>query len=80
MPLEIAASKGERFPDAKEEKSKDKPKSEPVEYRQALTSVTLGAGDSEKVTIRCEFEPDQMVVDPDVKVLQLHRKEAVHKF
>jgi hypothetical protein len=42
--------------------------------------VTLGAGASKPITIRCDFEPLQLVVDPDVKVLQLQRKAAVGKF
>jgi hypothetical protein len=41
--------------------------------------MTLEDGDSEKATIRCEFEPEQ-AVDSDMKVLQLRRKEAMFKF
>jgi hypothetical protein len=32
------------------------------------------------VTIRSDFEPERIVVDPDVRVLQLRRERAVHKF
>jgi hypothetical protein len=30
--------------------------------------------------IPCPFEPERIVVDPDAKVLQLRRKNAVTKF
>ena len=42
--------------------------------------MTPAAGGSQAFTIRCDFEPKQLVVDPDVKVLQLGRKAAVAKF
>jgi hypothetical protein len=32
------------------------------------------------VTIRSDFEPERIVVDPDVRVLQLRRQQAVHEF
>jgi hypothetical protein len=41
--------------------------------------VTLGAGGSADVTIRCGFEPEQVVIDPDVQVLMLRRKAAVER-
>jgi hypothetical protein len=68
MPVEVAAVKGARFkPDGSAEPA----------YREARATVTLAAGGSQAVTIRCDFEPSQLVVDPDVKVLQLQRKAAV---
>ena len=78
MPVEIAAVKGERW-------QKPKPGSEVVptepnpDYRDARATVTLGAGESKSVTIRCGFDPEQIVIDPDVRVLQLQRKQAVAK-
>ena len=39
--------------------------------------VVLGKGESKDVVITCPFEPEQVVVDPDAKVLQLRRKNAV---
>ncbi|HET9950292.1 MAG TPA: M1 family aminopeptidase, partial [Candidatus Eisenbacteria bacterium] len=78
MPIEVAAVKGERWP-------KGKPGSEVVptepnpDYRDARATVTLGAGESKSVTIRCGFDPERIVIDPDVRVLQLQRKQAVAK-
>ena len=39
----------------------------------------LGAGESKLVRIRCPFEPQRVVVDPDVHVLQLQRRAASAK-
>jgi ABC-type transport system involved in multi-copper enzyme maturation permease subunit len=61
MPVEIAAAAGPRF--------------EP-EYRDVRTVVVLGAGEERRVRIRCPFEPERIVVDPDVKVMQLERNAA----
>jgi ABC-2 type transport system permease protein len=78
MPIEVAATKGERW-------QKPKPGSEVVptepnpDYRDARAAVTLKAGESKSVTIHCAFDPDQIVVDPDVRVLQLQRKQAAAK-
>jgi ABC-type transport system involved in multi-copper enzyme maturation permease subunit len=71
MPVEVAAVKGERF---KADGSSD------PSYREARRTVILGAHESKPVTIECDFEPERLVVDPDVKVLQLRRKAAVGKF
>ena len=71
MPVEVAASRGERF---------NKDGSSSPEYKDARVTVVLSKGGSKDVTIRCPFEPAQIVVDPDAKVLQLRRKSAVAKF
>jgi hypothetical protein len=93
MPVVVCASRGERFPDGQTQKKAESPsdssvvvaaeksaeaKDEP--YRDARTCVTLGAGESKEVVIRCEFEPQQVTVDPDALVLQLRRKFALFKF
>jgi len=39
--------------------------------------VVLGAGESKRVTLHCGFAPAKVLVDPDVRVLQLNRKQAV---
>ena len=67
MPVEVAATKGERFP--KDGKT--------ASYQEARQTVTLGAGESAEVSIRSNFDPDQVIVDPDAKVLMLGRKAAV---
>lgn len=71
MPVEVAAVRGERFhadgmPDPA--------------YRDARAAVMPKPGGAETFTIRCGFEPTQLVVDPDVKVLQRRRKDSGAKF
>ncbi|MFY9826788.1 MAG: M1 family aminopeptidase [Thermoanaerobaculia bacterium] len=70
MPVEVAAVHGDRFTD----KGKPKPG-----YRAARATVVLGAGEEKTVEIACAFQPERVVVDPDVQVLQLRRKSAVTK-
>lgn len=92
MPVEIAAVRGERWPKgaakpkdaepgaaepgvlAADKKSSDKPKER---YQEARVGTTLAAGETKTLTLRCDFEPKQLVVDPDAKVLMLERKKAV---
>jgi ABC-2 type transport system permease protein len=68
MPVEIAATRGERF---------KKDGSASPDYKEARTTVVLGKGESKDVDINCPFEPVKVVVDPDAKVLQIRRKSAV---
>jgi ABC-2 type transport system permease protein len=70
MPVEVAAVRGERFG----EKGARKPG-----YRDARRTVVLGAGEERTVEIPCSFRPERVIVDPDVRVLQLRRKAAVVK-
>jgi len=70
MPVTIAAAKGERFDDKGAAKD---------DYKDARTELVLAAGESQDVTVRCDFDPDRVLVDPDVLVLQLRRKTAVAK-
>jgi ABC-type transport system involved in multi-copper enzyme maturation permease subunit len=73
MPVEIAATTGERWnkPDSTDGDYVANP-----EYQDARDIVTLGAGESKSLTIHCDFDPEKVVVDPDVRVLQLKRKHA----
>ena len=72
MPVEVAAMRGERF-------AKDGTPA--PDYREARTTVTLGNGQSRNVSIiKCPFDPERIVVDPDAKVLQLRRKSSLVKF
>jgi hypothetical protein len=71
MPVEVAATRGERF-------AKDG--SPAPEYLEARATVVLGKGEGRELVIPCPFEPDRIVVDPDAKVLQLQRKNALAKF
>ena len=50
------------------------------EYRDARTELVLEAGASASFRIESEFEPVLVVVDPDARVLQQKRKNAVHRF
>jgi ABC-2 type transport system permease protein len=70
MPVAVAATRGDRF-------TKDG-KPGPA-YRDARQTVVLGAGEEREVAIACLFQPEKVVVDPDVQVLQLRRKVAVAK-
>jgi ABC-type transport system involved in multi-copper enzyme maturation permease subunit len=73
MPVEIAATSGERWnkPDSTDADYTANP-----DYKDARGTVTLGAGESRSLTIYCPFDPEKVVVDPDVRVLQLKRKHA----
>jgi len=44
--------------------------------QDARSTVVLGPGEEREVRIPCSFEPERVVVDPDVQVLQLRRKAA----
>jgi ABC-type Na+ efflux pump permease subunit len=66
--VEIAAVRGERFDDLGAARA---------DYEAARLTLTLAAGESKPVSIRCSFEPERLVVDPDVLVLQLRRKAAI---
>lgn len=78
MPVEIAATAEERWKTPA--KGAESVPTEPnPDYRDARATVTLAAGESKRVTIRCTFDPKKIVVDPDVRVLQLQRKQAVAK-
>jgi ABC-2 type transport system permease protein len=68
FPVEIAAARGDRF----DEKGQIAP-----EYHDARATLLLGAGQSQVIRIRCPFEPQRIVVDPDVNVMQLQRRAAV---
>jgi len=76
MPVEVAVTAGERWKKAEGDSVANAYVVDP-EYREARSTVTLGAGESKTVTLACNFEPGKVVVDPDVRVLQLKRKQAV---
>jgi hypothetical protein len=71
MPIEVAAAAGERFSEDGEITG---------EYHDARMSVTLGPGEEREITIRCDFKPDRVLVDPDARVFQLLRKMAIVRF
>jgi hypothetical protein len=67
MPVEIAATRGERFP---------KQRTKENDWSNARASMTLAPGEERPLTIRCAFEPERVIVDPDVTVLMLERQKA----
>jgi ABC-2 type transport system permease protein len=71
MPVEIAASRGQRF---------DKAGKANPDYQEARTAQTLGASESRECAIKCGFEPETIIVDSDAKELQFQRKNAVAGF
>ena len=46
------------------------------EYRRSTQVVTLAAGQTKRLSWTLDFEPDRIVVDPDVRVLQDNRTRA----
>lgn len=67
MPIEVGAIRGDQFD----------PKSK---YERASIHVNP-AGDQEiEIVIRSTFEPERLVVDPDLNVLQLQRNGATYRF
>ncbi|NRD66031.1 hypothetical protein HRD49_30180 [Corallococcus exiguus] len=48
----------------------------PLGAAEAVTRMEPGAGEAVQVTLRSEFAPERLVVDPDVRVLQLRREQA----
>ncbi len=67
MKVALAATTGERWDDKRAQKP---------EYKDARKVVEIGAGEKVAFEIPCDFEPSEIVVDPDVKQLMLFRKEA----
>jgi ABC-type transport system involved in multi-copper enzyme maturation permease subunit len=76
MPVEVAATAGERWKNP-EDGERNGAYTTDAAYQESRTSVKLGAGESKEVTLHCDFDPERIVVDPDVRILQLKRKQAV---
>jgi len=89
MSVTVSLERGERFPGEEE----DTPATASVDpfvtrahaqetdgFRDARTTVTLGPGESREITVRADFEPERLVADPDVMVLQLNRNLAIVRF
>jgi aminopeptidase N len=67
MPVDVAAARGDRGADAKD-------------YRESRTRITLAPEEEQDVVLRCAFEPQRLVVDPDLHVFQLQRNAARYRF
>ena len=74
MRVEVGAVAGERWSDEGDDRGRTVVADG---YRDARTAVVLGAGESAEFEIRAGFEPERVVIDPDVMVLQLRREAAV---
>lgn len=67
MPVDVAAVAGPRWG----EDGRVSP-----DFKDARVTLVLGAGEEKLAHIRCPFEPEAVVVDPDADVLQLQRQAA----
>ena len=77
MRVEVGAVAGERWSD----EGDDRGRTVVAEgYRDARAAVELGAGESAEFVIRADFEPERVVIDPDVMVLQLNREAVVFEW
>ena len=74
MPVQVAAVRGERFPSDSSKKGK-----KAVPYEAVADSLTLGTKERRAISIRTPFKPERVVVDPNVRVLQLRRQSAEAK-
>lgn len=81
MPLDVAAVLKDRFTKQSDDEAAKGPAPVSADYKESRRSITLQAGAKAVVTIDCDFEPDRVVIDPDVRVLQLRRKDnSIYKF
>ena len=77
MRVEVGAVAGERWSD----EGDDGDGSVVAEgYRDARAVVEVGAGEAVEFVIRAGFEPERVVIDPDVLVMQLGRGAAVFEW
>ena len=67
MTFDVAGVAGERWP-KKDKKAKA--------WQEARVPITLGPGERQAVTIICAFQPERLMLDPDVTVLMLERQKA----
>ena len=77
MTVDVAATANERWSDAGDAGSRTVVS---PSYRDTRTSVVLDAGGSAEFELAAEFNPERVLVDPDVLVLQLRREAAVFDF
>jgi hypothetical protein len=79
MPVEVAAVRGERFAEQTDEEAAQGPARQSPDYHDARARTVLGPKEKARLTVGSDFEPERLVVDPDVRVLQLRREQAVLK-
>lgn len=69
--VEVAAERGERFPSTGDGSPRDG-----RSFAERRTAVRLAPGQRRRVALTTDFEPEKLVVDPDVAVLQSNRSWA----
>jgi hypothetical protein len=79
VPVEIAATAGERFQKQTLEEAARQPAVVSPEYHDARALVHLTSGASAPFRIECDFEPKTVLADPDARMLQLRRKYALFR-
>ena len=67
MPVDVVAASGRKF-------EKD------GEYRELRMQMPLPPGQPSEVVLLCDFDPERIVVDPDIQVFQLQRNAATFRF
>ena len=77
MHVQVGATAGDRWSDEDDDGSRTVVAED---YRDARAAVELGAGESAEFEIRASFDPERVLIDPDVLVLQLNREAAVFEF
>ena len=77
MAVEVAATANERWSDAGDAGTRTVVS---PSYRDTRTSAVLDAGESAAFEIVTTFDPERVLVDPDVLVLQLRREAAAFDF
>jgi len=78
MRVQVAATAGVRW--SEEGEDAGRPAVAADGYRDTRIEVTLGASASARFVVRAGFDPQRVVIDPDVMVLQLRRRDAVFEF
>ena len=75
--VQVAATAGDRWSD----EGDDRTRSVVADgYREARTELHIDWAESVEFEIRAGFDPERVVADPDVLVLQLNRDDAVFDF
>ncbi len=79
--IDVAAVRGTRFPDDDTAPGDTKTAADPEDdYREVRTAVRLAPGQSGSIVLTCDFEPTEVLVDPDVQVLMLKREAGRSRF
>ena len=65
--VDVAATRGDRFGDASG-------------YQEARTSLRLAPDEQADIALHCAFDPQRLVVDPELQVFQLQRNAATFRF